>query len=366
MAGTGEDGSFRERVSPFLEEKMRELREKQGEESGDYRALFLQYRRLDQEGAVAEEANRRHWEADLEVGGPGWGLRGMERLYRNSIVIEPTMVCAAHCRYCLRASYEMFTLDEEELRAIAKYCGGSEVRDEVSEVLVSGGDPLVVPRRLGYLIDCLVELAPNIRIVRIGTRLPQQDPRRVDDGAFEVFRKYRDTLRFEVGIQVNHPIELFPEVVDKLTYLQSLGVKMYAQNVLLKGVNDTVDDLVRLYRRIRELNVEAHYLFHAVPMKGTHHLRTSVLRGTQLVGRLVNSGLISGRAKPMYALMTDIGKITLYDGVILARREGRILLQSTYDYRERVAWNPSWKLPATAEVDDGGLLRVWYLDGTDD
>lgn len=345
---------------------MRDLRETKGEDCRDYRALFLQYRRLDQEDAVTEELNRRHWEADLQVEGRNLGTRGMERLYRSCIVIEPTMVCAAHCRYCLRSSYEMFTLSEEELRAIARYCGSPEVREELSEVLITGGDPLVVPRRLGYLIDCLVELAPNIRVVRIGSRLAQHDPQRVDGAVFEILKRYRDMVRFEMGVQVNHAVELFPEVVDKLRYLQSLGVRMYAQNVLLKGVNDTVGDLVQLYRRLRELNIEAHYLFHAVPMRGTHHLRTSVLRGIELIEELVNSGLISGRAKPMYALMTDIGKVTLYEGVILERKDGRLLLQSSYRYQDRIAWNPGWKLPATAEVDDRGLLRVSYLDGADD
>jgi lysine 2,3-aminomutase len=362
MAGLGMQGSFQERISPFLRNKMATLNRERGQDSPEYRALELQYVRSPLEDQPAGEANLRHWEADLKVEAQEHAVRGMERLYRNCLVIEPTMVCAAHCRYCLRANYEMFTLDEDELRGIAEYCGSPGVRNELSEVLVTGGDPLVVPRRLGYLIDALVEIAPNIKVIRIGSRLPQHDPDRIDDGVYEIFRRHHDAVRFELALQVNHPVELFPEVVEKLKQLQSLGVRMYAQNVLLKGVNDSTDTLVALYRRIRELGIETHYLFHSVPMRSTHHLRTSVARGLQLVQELTNSGLISGRAKPMYAAMTDIGKITLYEGVVLDRSQGRLLLQSRYRYDERKNWNPNWELPQTAALDEEGYMRVWYLD----
>jgi len=84
-----------------------------------------------------------------------------------------------------------------------------------------------------------------------------------------------------------------------------------------------------------------------------------------LIKELVCSGKISGRAKPMFAAMTDIGKITFYEGVIKKIEHRRVLLQSNYRYEDRLKWNPSWKLPQTAEVDENGYLRVWYLDGED-
>ncbi len=86
-------------------------------------------------------------------------------------------------------------------------------------------------------------------------------------------------------------------------------------------------------------------------------------KGLALAKSLTCSGHVSGRTKPMFAAMTDIGKITFYDGVILERREGKILLQSEYRIEERMAWNPSWEVPDTAEVDRQGKLRVWYQDG---
>ena len=135
---------------------------------------------------------------------------------------------------------------------------------------------------------------------------------------------------------------------------------------IAQGVNDNLQALVDLYGKMREIGIEAHYLFHSVPMRGMHHLRTSVHLGLDLSKDLTNSGLISGRAKPMYALMTDIGKITLYDGTLLGKdANNRLLVQSNYKLEDRLNWNPDWKMPETAEVDDNGYLRVWYLDGED-
>ena len=80
---------------------------------------------------------------------------------------------------------------------------------------------------------------------------------------------------------------------------------------------------------------------------------------------LLTSGYISGRGKPMFAAMTDIGKIIFYEGTILERKENKVLLQSHYRYEERKAWNPSWVLPDASEIDENGLIRVWYSDGAD-
>ena len=360
------DRVFYEKVSPFLKEKMQMLKKQKGEDSEEYQALFLQYKTTNLENIESPEKNLRHYQADLNFESQQNILKGLERLYCPSLVIETTTICAAHCRYCLRKNYEISTLDEDDLINIAKYCGSFPVRTELSEVLITGGDPLIIPRRLSFLIEALIEYAPNIKIIRIATRLPQQSPEKIDNNVYEIFKKYKSEIRFEIATQVNHPIELFPEVINKFNELLNHGVKIYSQNVLLKNVNDNIETLASLYNKMRELNFEAHYLFHCVPIIGIHHLRTSVEKGIKLAKHLTNSGKISGRVKPMYAAMTDVGKVTFYEGVILERnKSNEILLQTSYRYEERLKWNPNWKLPQTAEVDKNGFLRVWYLDGED-
>lgn len=355
-----ESAVFPVKLTPFLKAKLEELRSARGESSAEYRGLALQYCEAEQADVPSVEVNLRHYEADDHE----LGIPGIERLYRRSVVIEPTLICLANCRYCLRSNYRPHTLSEKQLLDIARYCGEGPNRETLSEVLITGGDPMIIPQRLEVLIEGFIEFAPNIKVVRIGTRLFGQDPGRIDGNVERLFRN-KPGLRFEVATQINHPVEFFPEMVEAVRRVRAWGAKVYSQNVLLKGVNDDIETLVDLYGGMRRYDIEAHYLFHCVPMKGIHHLRTSLAKGIDLAARLVNSGRVSGRVKPMFAVMTDIGKITFLDGVILARDGGRVLLQSRYRFEDRKSWNPSWALPDSVEVDGDGFLRVWYLDGED-
>lgn len=360
-----EPHAFPEKVTPFLRAKLTELKSKYGEDSRAYLGLALQYLHNKKEELQADEKNAKHYEAGVKVAATEELPPGLERLYAKSLVIEPTLVCLSHCRYCLRSNYDKHTLTENQLIAIARYCGNSSNRDLLEEVLITGGDPLIFTRRMEVLLNALIEHAPNIKIARIATRLTGQDPERIDDNVINLF-KNKPTLRFELATQINHPVEFFPEVALAFKKISDLGVKIYSQNIILKGVNDDIDTLVELYNLMRINNIEAHYLFHCVPIRGSHHLRTGVMRSLDIVKNLVSSGKISGRAKPMFAAMTDIGKITFYEGVILRNEMGRLLLQSNYRLAERLAWNPSWQLPETAFTDENGFLRVSYLDGHDE
>ena len=356
--------AFPEKLSGFLRQRLDELKKKYGEDSRQYQGLARQYIRQDLESLETKEQNIKHYEAAVNVSLRGQELHGLERLYCRTLVIETTLACVAHCRYCLRSNYPKNTLTEKQLIDVAKYCGSPRTRDYLNEVLITGGDPLLMPHRLDILLDALIEHAPNIQMVRIATRITTQDPERVDNNVLRIFQN-KPTLRFDLATQINHPVELCQKTEIAFRKIMDLGVKVYSQNVLLKGVNDDIDTLTELYNKMRVNNIEAHYLFHCVPMHGIHHLRTSIAKGLELIKALVCSGKISGRVKPMYAAMTDIGKITFYDGVIVDHKDGNVLLQSNYSLADRMAWNPSWQLPKTAEVDENGQLRVWYVDGED-
>jgi len=360
-----DDIAFSEKLSPFLRKKCDDLRARLGPYDARYQALVRQYMQSELENAPAAEANRRHYEADVTVG-KGELPRGVERLYMRTLVIELTIACAARCRYCLRQAYEMHTLTEAEIVRVAQFCGSPGLREDVNEALITGGDPFLVPQRLDFLIESIMHYAPNIVIIRVATRLPLQDPDRVGDVIFDVFRN-KPEIRFEIATQTNHAVEYFPEVKECFSRLKEVVPTIYSQNVLLKGVNDNVDALIELYDTMRVVGIEPYYLFHAVPLRGTHHFRTSVEKGISLAKRISSSGMFSGRAKPMFAAMTDIGKITFYEGTILERdrKRNKILLQSYYRFDDRVKWNPSWKLPESTQVDKDGYLHVWYLDGSD-
>lgn len=355
-------GEFKELLSPFLRDKLAEHQADTDADRTIRRVIERQYVKSPLESVIRPEEMRRHYEADMTPLYDGAVLRGVERLYRRVVVVEPTTVCAAHCRWCLRGLYPILNMSPEELIRTARYCGDTRVNGDLREVLITGGDPLMTPDGLETLIDALVEHAPNIRIIRIGSRVPVQAPERVDARLLRVLRP-RPSVRLELGIHVNHVEELFPEVRDAVGRLRAAGMVIYNQAVLLRAVNDTVDALDGLFDTLRDLGIEAHYLFHAVPMRGQSHHRTSIAAGLDLIRRLTSGGRISGRAKPMFTAMTDVGKVTLYDGVIERRAGDRALLRTAFRYDDRLEWNPQWKQPESVVVDAEGLMKVWYLDG---
>lgn len=356
-------GVFKEKVSSYLVDLMNDVKLEYGEDSKEYLALYNQYVYSPKEEEVQEETNLKHYEAIVTE---GEGLpKGIERLYKRQLVVDITMVCAAHCRYCLRANYETNQLSESDVDDVVTYCANDQ---DLKEILVTGGDPLVVPKILKYLISEIASRAKNIRIIRIGTRLPVQNPFGMGKDIYSFFEAYKDRLTIEIAVQINHTIELQPETLNVLKKLHKSGVRLYSQNVLLKKVNDDIDSLINLYDALRYLNIEAHYLFHSIPMKGTNHLRTSVGKGLELIKELTSSGKISGRCKPMYALMTYVGKVVLYDGSIIKKDDKDFFhIQTSYKVEERQQWNTTYTLPENqAYIDEHGYIVAKYLDGNDD
>lgn len=343
------------RVHQYIRELLDKAEQLHGKDSGAYRGIHNQYFRMPAtEPGIA--LSERHYNAlgDLP--------EGLERLYRRVVVIDLLSACSSECVFCIRGLYNPHTLNGAEISNIVDYLA----RDQhLTEVLITGGDPLIAPGKLSELVSGIAESAPNIQVVRIGTRLPVQNPLTFGDDTYEIFRRHTDRFLFEIAVQVNHPFELQPEAIEVIDHLSDCGVRLYSQNVLLKGVNDDIDTLVDLYDRLRSLKVIPHYLFHAVPMVGTDEFRTSVARGLELARQLTSSGYLSGMGKPMFTAMTAIGKVTLYEGSVLSSNGGVLTLRSSYRLKDRLRWNPGYRLPESATVNELGTLDVEYIDGAD-
>ncbi len=362
------ESSWPEKVSPFLKKKMEETKAEFGEKSPHYQDIARQFLRNDQEYLEENShARLRHYNADMHFSDSDDAEIGMERLYRRTMLLELTTVCFAHCRWCLRSNYHNFTLSKEQIRNNIALLSDPLAKNTVTEVLITGGDPLVSPQRLDYTLEEITRRAPHVKIVRIGTRIFTQNPEHIDDYVVEIFAKHRKNLRLEIGTQINSPHEFWSESVDAIKRLQDCGVIFYNQHPLLKGVNDNIETLVALYDKCREHAIESHYLFHCVPMRGMEHHRTTVAKGLELIRALTSGGYFSGRSKPHYACMTDIGKIVLYQGCILDKNKdtNELLLQSSYKIEDRRKYNPGFGLTDAARVDDDGYLQVWYPDGDD-
>lgn len=358
---------FPEVISPFLRGKLTELAQRHGLQSHEYQSLARQYYYHSAESLEQQNATFRHYNADMYVAREAESHYGVERLYRRTILLELTTACVANCRWCLRANYHRFSLKTDQISRNVCLFGSAPLRDELTEILITGGDPMTAIQRLEYTLNEIVRHAPNIQIVRIGSRIFTQNPNLITEDVLRIFLKHRHQIRIEFGTMINSPVEFWPESMDAIHKLQDIGVQFYLQHPLLKGVNDDLETLVRLYDLARTHGIESHYLFHCVPMVGQHHHRTSVQRGIELIRKLSSCGQFSGRSKPKYTLMTEIGKITLWEGTILQKdvEKNRLLLQSAYRLEERIRYNPSYQIPASAHLDDHGYLRVWYPDAED-
>ena len=158
-------------------------------------------------------------------------------------------------------------------------------KNNLKEVLITGGDPLMSIPLLSFTIDQIKEF-PNISIIRIASRVPFHDPERINDNMLEVFSKYKD-LRFELGNTYKSSCGILGKrSVQSIKKLQSVGFRIYNQNPLLRGVNDDFETLAELYSKLRDHDIESHYLFHAVPLRGMSHHRTSVKKGIDLTNAL--------------------------------------------------------------------------------
>ena len=355
-------GIFRERVSTFLQARHDEAALDSARHADVLNVLRLQYLTDGREQDRLPDQRRRHYEAGVGIVFDGRTLHGVERIYKRTLLVLPTLVCAAHCRWCVRGQYPIETMSAEDIELAARYCGEAAEASDVEEVLVSGGDPLMDIARLERVFDAFARLAPRVKVLRLATRVPLQDPARVNERVLALLRAHPRT---EIALHVNHATELFPAVREAIDRLAATGVRIYNQTVLLRHLNDEVRVLEELFEALRDLQIEPHYLFHCVPLYGMAHHRTSLDRSLDLVRRVANGGRISGRAKPSLTLLTDVGKVTVYDGTILERRGQRVRLQTGYPHAERRAFNPSWTLPESADVDEAGLLRVWYADAVE-
>jgi lysine 2,3-aminomutase len=359
MAGT-KTGEFKEIISPYLKELIKKNEKEFGAESKEANSIKKQYLFDNRENQRSNLDNLRHYFAEVDIKFEGKKIIGVERLYKRTVLIEPTTVCAAHCRWCLRGQYPVQTMKHEQISLATQYVGSLK---EVNEVLLTGGDPLMSLPLLGYTLSEIINNAPNIKTIRIGTRVPVQDPKRIDYKLIELFSRY-DKLKFEIGLNICTHNELTSEAINSIKILKDAKIKLYNQNPLLKDVNDDLDSLYKLYDNLRENEIEAHYLFHAIPMIGTNHHRTKLHVGLDLVEKISSSGEFSGRAKPKYAVLSDIGKIVLYEGCIINenRENNLILLKSGFLYNDRIKWVPNWKTPETAVINSDNTMSVWYKD----
>jgi lysine 2,3-aminomutase len=243
-----------------------------------------------------------HWPEELAdpIGDDAHSpVEGIVHRYPDRVLLKLTHVCAVYCRFCFRREMvgpdKPNALSPEALTHALDY-----IRDhsEIWEVILTGGDPLVLSaRRLRAVMKALGEIA-HVKVVRIHTRIPVADPARITPELVRAMKiKGKATY---VAVHVNHPRELTPQAREACARMADAGIPLLAQSVLLKDVNDTPEILGDLMRALVECRIKPYYLHHGDLAPGTSHLRTDITTGQELMREL--RGRVSGLCQPTYVL----------------------------------------------------------------
>ena len=227
--------------------------------------------------------------------------------YPHRVILLASNQCAVYCRFCMRKR----RIDEtsqvpphavkEGLDYIAAHC-------EINEVILSGGDPLMLSDdALEEILESLHRI-PNVRLLRVHTRVPNAWPQRITPELARLLSGYRPLY---VNIHFNHPDEITPQAAQACARMADAGIPLGSQTVLLKGINDDADTLHRLFQGLLEIRVRPYYLHQIDRVPGTAHFRVPLEKATDLIGAL--RGRLSGLAMPHF--MVDLpcggGKVEL-------------------------------------------------------
>ena len=253
--------------------------------------------------------------------------------YPDRVLLMINNQCPIVCRFCTRKRKIGFpgVVTRETLRQGIEYIRN---HPEIRDVIMSGGDPLLVPdKELDRILGELRSI-PHLEIIRIGTRVPGTLPARITENLCSILKKYHP-LYF--NMHFNHPAEITPEVEKACAMLADIGIPLGSQTVLLKGVNDDSQVMKELMLKLLKNRVKPYYIYQADMTEGTDHFRTSVQKGLDIIKDLM--GHTSGMAVPYFVIDAPGGggKVRLLpnsvvehnkDEVVITNYEGKVFRYS--------------------------------------
>jgi lysine 2,3-aminomutase len=290
------------------------------------------------------------WESPGEMADPcgedsHMPVPGLVHRYPDRVLFLVTDRCASYCRYCTRSRVVSGAGDQElhtEFDAAFRYL---ESHTEVRDVLLSGGDPLLLSdNKLNAILTRLRKIE-HIEFVRIGSRIPIFLPQRITPALCQMLAQHHPLF---LSVHVNHPRELTLEVKEGLERLANHGIPLGNQSVLLRGVNDDLPTMRTLVQKLLRCRVRPYYLYQCDLINGSSHLRSSVGRGLEIIEGL--RGHTTGYAVPQFVMDAPGGggKVPINPEYILHRDAERVLVRNfqgqVFTYPE-AAGNPE---PAAA------------------
>ena len=275
-------------------------------------------------------------------------VAGLVHRYPDRVLLLVTDQCATYCRYCTRrrlvGSNER-PITQGNFEEVLKYL---RTHKKVRDVLLSGGDPLLLENeRLEEILSRLRSI-PHIEILRIGTRVPVTLPQRITVGLVRMLKKYHPLM---ISIHFTHPKEITDAVRRACNELADGGIPLGSQTVLLKGVNDKPYIMKKLVHELLKIRVRPYYIYQCDLAMGTGHFRTSVATGIQIIEKL--RGHTTGYAIPTYVIDAPGGggKIPVEPEYVISKEKGKLVLRN---YEGRVFEYPEPNIIEFKKVKSNG------------
>ena len=250
---------------------------------------------------------------------------GLTHRYPDRVLFLITDMCSMYCRHCTRRRFAGQKDDESPSERIEKCLAYIEKTPEVRDVLLSGGDALMVSdKKLEYIIQRLRAI-PHVEIVRIGSRTPVVCPQRITDDLVNMLKKYHPIW---LNTHFNHPNEMTPEAEAALAKLANAGIPLGNQTVLLRGVNDCVHVMKKLMHELVRNRVRPYYIYQCDLSMGLEHFRTPVSKGIEIIENL--RGHTSGYAVPTFVVDAPGGggKTPVMPTYVISQSPDKVILRN--------------------------------------
>jgi lysine 2,3-aminomutase len=250
---------------------------------------------------------------------------GLVHRYPDRVLMLVTTQCASYCRYCTRSRIvgdPGAQFSRKDYDAQIRYIAGNP---EVRDVLLSGGDPLILPQRVLEGLLRRLRAIPHVEVLRIGSRVPVFLPQRITPDLIEMLRQFHPLW---MNVHVNHPKEITPEVELALARLADAGIPLGCQSVLLSGVNDCPNVMKDLVHKLVRNRVRPYYIYQCDLVHGAGHFRTSVAVGIEIIEAL--RGHTSGFAVPTFVIDAPGGggKVPMMPNYLLSQSADRVVVRN--------------------------------------
>lgn len=250
---------------------------------------------------------------------------GLTHRYPDRVLFLITDMCSMYCRHCTRrrfAGHNDCETTKERIDGAIDYIARTP---QVRDVLLSGGDALLVSDKMLESIISRLREIPHVEVIRLGTRTPVVCPQRITDDLVNMLKKYHPIW---VNTHFNHPDEITPESVAACARLADAGIPLGNQSVLLRGINDSAEIMKTLVHGLVKMRVRPYYIYQCDLSMGLEHFRTPVSKGIEIIENL--RGHTSGYAVPTFVVDAPGGggKIPVMPNYVISQTPGRVILRN--------------------------------------